>query len=80
MTTWSDATTPPRVIIRDDRGSSRTWADTRSDFGVTSCTVIEGAWEGPGGLEIHGLLLVPSAELAAAYNGGVFVARSFTAA
>ena len=72
MTTWSDATTPPRVIIRDDRGSSRTWAETRSDS-APACTVIEGAWEGPGGLQIHGLLLVPSAELAAAGNGGALV-------
>jgi dipeptidyl aminopeptidase/acylaminoacyl peptidase len=72
MTTWSDATTPPKVIIRDDRGSSRTWAETRSDP-APACTVIEGAWEGPGGLQIHGLLLVPSADLAAAGNGGALV-------
>jgi dipeptidyl aminopeptidase/acylaminoacyl peptidase len=73
MTTWSDETTPPKVVVMDDRGSpSRTWVETRSDP-APECSVIEGAWEGPGGTEIRGLLLVPSPELAAAGSRGSLV-------
>jgi dipeptidyl aminopeptidase/acylaminoacyl peptidase len=73
ITTWSDETTPPKVVVMDDHGGShRTWAETQSDP-APGCSVIEGAWEGPGGVEIRGLLLVPSPELAAAGNGGALV-------
>ena len=36
-------------------------------------TVVEGAWPGAGGEEVHGILLVPSEQLAAAGNGGALV-------
>jgi dipeptidyl aminopeptidase/acylaminoacyl peptidase len=72
MTTWSDVATPPKVVVMDDRGSRTTWAETRSDP-APACSVIEGAWEGDDHLEIRGLLLRPSPELAAAGNGGALV-------
>jgi dipeptidyl aminopeptidase/acylaminoacyl peptidase len=73
ITTWSDEATPPKVVVMDDCGGpSKTWAATRSDP-APECSVIEAAWEGPGGAEIRGLLLVPSPELAAAGNKGTLV-------
>jgi dipeptidyl aminopeptidase/acylaminoacyl peptidase len=40
---------------------------------VPEFTVVEGAWAGAGGEEVHGLLLVPSEQLAAAGNEGALV-------
>ncbi len=82
----SDETTPPEVVTLDEEGGYHVWAGSGEggpgegapgsvapDPGVPDLTVVEGAWPGAGGEEVHGLLLVPSEQLAAAGNGGALV-------
>ena len=40
---------------------------------VCPTDVVEGAWPGAGGEEVHGILLVPSEDLATVGNGGALV-------
>ncbi len=73
LTTRSDEVTPPEVVVYDDNNTKpSTWVGTRTDP-PAAAHVIEAAWQGPGGREIHGLLLVPSPNLAATGNGGSLV-------
>jgi dipeptidyl aminopeptidase/acylaminoacyl peptidase len=68
----SDETTPPEVVTMTDDGGYRPWV-TAADGPVPELSVIEGAWPGAGGEEIHGILLLPGAELARTGNGGALV-------
>jgi dipeptidyl aminopeptidase/acylaminoacyl peptidase len=73
LTTWSDAQTPPSVVMIDDQGGGRTTWVTTTSLPIPPHDVHEAAWSAPDGLEIHGLLLVPHRELAEAGNGRALV-------
>jgi dipeptidyl aminopeptidase/acylaminoacyl peptidase len=65
----SDETTPAEVVTLDEDGGRCIWA-AGDDVEVPELSVVEGAWPGAGGEEVHGLLLVPC-EDAAPGPGGV---------
>jgi len=78
LTCRSDETTPTEVVALDDDGGHTVWvgsdAETGADSGtLPDLTVVEGAWPGAGGEDIHGILLVPSRAMAAAGNEGALV-------
>ena len=54
----SDEKTPPEVVVLCLGQERRAWAQTDED--VPDLSVIEGSWEGAGGLDVHGILLVPA--------------------
>jgi dienelactone hydrolase len=69
---WSDETTPPEVVTLHDDGDHAVWAG--NDAGdAPELSVVEGAWPGADGEEVHGILLVPSEDLATIGNGGALV-------
>jgi pimeloyl-ACP methyl ester carboxylesterase len=83
----SDETTPPEVVTVRDDGSRKVWVGSDDgdasassppdlsvpDLSVPDLSVIEGEWAGAGGEQVHGILLVPSEELAATGNAGALV-------
>jgi dienelactone hydrolase len=81
----SDETTRTEVVTLDNEGGHEVWAagddggggrerrGPGAQVGEPELRVIEGAWPGAGGEEVHGILLVPSDELAAAGNDGALV-------
>jgi pimeloyl-ACP methyl ester carboxylesterase len=78
----SDEATPTEVVTLGDDGSRTVWVGSDNndaagssapELSVPELTVTEGAWAGAGGEEVHGILLVPSGELAATGNAGALV-------
>jgi dienelactone hydrolase len=69
----SDETTPTEVVTLDHDGGHGVWVGSDDTEIVPDMSVIEGAWAGADGQEVHGILLVPSEPLAAAGNGGSLV-------
>ena len=70
----SDETTPTEVVTLDHEGGHGVWVGSDDSEMVPDMSVIEGAWPGAGGQDVHGILLVPSEPLAAVGNGGSLVA------
>ena len=68
----SDECTTPEVVVLSGEGARKVWA-AGDIHPAPELSVVEGAWAGAGSQEIHGILLVPSANLAASGNGGSLV-------
>jgi dipeptidyl aminopeptidase/acylaminoacyl peptidase len=69
----SDETTPTEVVAVGDGGRHVVWVGGDDGGTGPEVTVVEGAWPGAGGEEVHGILLVPCEWLATAGNGGALV-------